>query len=179
MFVCCGPRSLPGWVSESGSGAVALTHRAALPREVKAAASYRPIPLTEIAQICLAAGQPDISGHICPNVSGSMCARQLRTKLSKCVWQHVRQTIADNFVQICLADAGRRMSENLNNERSPNTIWSSRGADKFGQACQKLSGSTCCQTYLDNFVRNCLAHMLPDIFGQLCCNACNVSFKGS
>ena len=94
------------------------------------------------------------------------------------------QTIADNCVQICLAtcasdncgqlgpkclaDAGRRMSENLNNERSPNTIWSSRGADKFGQECPKLSGSTCCQTYLDNFVRNCLAPMLPDTFGQLC-----------
>ena len=97
-FVCCGLRSLSGWVSESGSGAVALTHWAALAREVKAAARYRPIPLTEIAQICLAAGQPDISGHICPNVSGSMCARQLRTKLSKCVWQHVRQKIADKVV---------------------------------------------------------------------------------
>jgi hypothetical protein len=97
-FVCCGLRSLSGWVSESGSAALALTHWAALAREVKQAARYRPIPLTEVAQIfvqmCPAACAPDNCGQLCQNVSGSMYARQLRTKLSKCVWQHV---LPDSF----------------------------------------------------------------------------------
>ena len=61
-------------------------------------------------------------------------ASQLRTELSKNVWQHFRLNIAD---------AGRRMSENLHKEQSPGQhhMEQQRVPDIFGQDCPKLSGN--------------------------------------